>query len=74
MDNVGTATLSQSESSSASVLQGMLVGFFFPFLPLFFMRSRKPAVFWDDGSEAEAPSNVVFSYVATLVDSIQLFK
>ncbi|KAF4621039.1 hypothetical protein D9613_000362 [Agrocybe pediades] len=61
MDNVGTATLSQSDSSNAAVLQGVLVGFFFPFLPLFFLRNRKPAVFWQDGSEAEQTSSVIFS-------------
>ncbi len=61
MDNAGTATLSQSSSSSSAILQGVLVGFFFPFLPIFFMRSQKLAVFWVDGSEQETSSNVIFS-------------
>jgi hypothetical protein len=62
IDNAGTASLSQSPSSSNSaVLQGILLGFFFPFLPFFFMRKPKPAVFWDDGSEHESTSNVIFS-------------
>lgn len=61
IDNAGSATLSQSSSSSSSFLQGVLVGFFFPFLPFFFMSSRKPAAFWEDGSEQEPSVNVIFS-------------
>ncbi|KAF9528473.1 DUF2407 C-terminal domain-containing protein [Crepidotus variabilis] len=62
MDDAGTAAISQtSVSSNSSVLQGILLGFFFPFLPFFFMRSQKPAVFWEDGSEQETTSNVIFS-------------
>jgi hypothetical protein len=64
IDNAGSASLSQSAaSSSASVLQGVIVGFFFPFLPFFFMRNRKPAAFWEDGNEEEPTSNVIFSSV-----------
>ncbi|KAF8813740.1 hypothetical protein BYT27DRAFT_7157544 [Phlegmacium glaucopus] len=62
IDNAGSASLSQTAaSSSASVLQGVIVGFFFPFLPFFFMRNRKPAAFWEDGNEQESTSNVIFS-------------
>ncbi|KAG6866202.1 hypothetical protein C0991_007227 [Blastosporella zonata] len=61
IDNAGTASLSQSSPSNITVLQGILLGFFFPLIPFFFMRNPKPAVFWDDGSEYEAPDNVVFS-------------
>ncbi|KDR75269.1 hypothetical protein GALMADRAFT_249265 [Galerina marginata CBS 339.88] len=61
IDNAGTATLSQTDSSSSSVIQGVLVGFFFPFMPIFFMRSQKPAVFWNDDSEQEPVSNVILS-------------
>jgi hypothetical protein len=62
IDNAGSASLSQSAaSSSASVLQGVIVGFFFPFLPFFFMRNRKTAAFWEDGNEEEPTSNVIFS-------------
>jgi hypothetical protein len=64
IDNAGSASLSQSAaSSSASVLQGVIVGFFFPFLPFFFMRNRKPTAFWEDGNEEEPTSNVIFSSV-----------
>ncbi|KAF8160865.1 DUF2407 C-terminal domain-containing protein [Crassisporium funariophilum] len=62
IDNAGSASLSQSaSSSSASVLQGVLLGFFFPFMPFFFMRNQKPAAFWEDGNEQEPTSNVIFS-------------
>ncbi|KAH0589150.1 UPF0645 membrane protein C20H4.02 [Termitomyces sp. J132] len=61
IDNAGTASLSQSSPSNSTVLQGILLGFFFPLIPFFFMRNSKPAVFWDNGSEYEPPGNVVFS-------------
>jgi len=61
LDNAGTASLSQSSSSNSSVLEGILVGFFFPLLPFFFMRKPKPAIFWEDGSEHESTGNVIFS-------------
>lgn len=62
IDNAGTASLSQSSpSANSSVLQGILIGFFFPLLPLFFMRSKKAAVFWEEGSEEAPTTNVIFS-------------
>ena len=70
IDNAGSASLSQSAaSSSASVLQGVIVGFFFPFLPFFFMRNRKSAAFWEDGNEEEPTSNVIFSSVNYTIGS-----
>ncbi|KAH6914253.1 DUF2407 C-terminal domain-containing protein [Coprinopsis sp. MPI-PUGE-AT-0042] len=58
----GSATISQAaNSSNASILQGILLGFFFPLIPFFFMRSKHPAAFWEDGSEAEPIPNVIFS-------------
>jgi DUF2407 C-terminal domain len=61
LDNTATASLSQTSSTNSSVLQGIILGFFFPLLPFFFMRTTKMAVFWDDGSECESPSSVIFS-------------
>lgn len=61
IDNAGSATLSQSSSANSTILQGVLLGFFFPFLPFFFLRGPKPAVFWSDDSEQESTSNVIFS-------------
>jgi len=42
------------------MLQGTMIGFFFPILP-FFMKNPKPAVFWEDDNENDTTSNVVFS-------------
>jgi hypothetical protein len=63
IDNAGSATLSQAGGASTAILQGVLLGFFFPLMPFFFMWNRKPAVFWEDNSEQEPTSNVIFSYV-----------
>jgi hypothetical protein len=41
-----------------SVLQGLLIGFFCPFLP-FLMAEERPAVFWGDGSHNHT-QNVLF--------------
>lgn len=60
MDGGSSSVLASSSSSSSSVLQGVLLGFFFPLIPFFFLRSRKPAVFWENNAEAEVPSNVIF--------------
>jgi len=43
------------------MLQGTMIGFFFPILPFFFMKNPKPAVFWEDGSESDVTGNVIFS-------------
>ncbi|KZP23272.1 hypothetical protein FIBSPDRAFT_919127 [Athelia psychrophila] len=62
LDNAGTASLSQSTSSNnAAILQGIVVGFFFPLLPFFFVREPKPAVFWESGIEHEGTGSVVLS-------------
>ncbi|PFH46723.1 hypothetical protein AMATHDRAFT_77548 [Amanita thiersii Skay4041] len=59
LDNSSTASLSQS--SSSSVLQGIVVGFFFPILPFFFMRNQSSPVFWEDGSAQDPTPNVILS-------------
>jgi len=61
MDNSGSVILSQSASTNSAMLQGTMIGFFFPILPFFFMKNPKPAVFWEDGSESDITSNVIFS-------------
>jgi hypothetical protein len=65
LDSAGTASLSQSSSSSnPAFLQGVLLGFFFPLLPFFFFRNtHPPAVFWEDGTPHEPTGNVIFSCV-----------
>jgi len=61
LESPGTAPVSQPSSSNSSVIQGIVLGFFFPILPLFFMWKPHLAVFWDDGSEYESPDTVIFS-------------
>ncbi|KAH8113514.1 DUF2407 C-terminal domain-containing protein [Phellopilus nigrolimitatus] len=60
LDDGSTTSITQS-SASTTILQGLLVGFFFPLLPFFFLRATHPAVFWEDGSTHERTSSVVFS-------------
>lgn len=48
-------------SVSTTLLQGLIVGFFFPLIPFFFLREARPAVFWANGSAQERNSTVVFS-------------
>lgn len=71
MDNPATASISQSSSgasASSAMLQGILVGFFFPLMPLFFFReSKTTAVFWNNGEAVEGMGSVVFSYADLLL-------
>jgi len=61
MDNPGTASLSQSgAASNSTIIEGVVAGFFFPLLPLFFMRKPIPPVFWEE-HEHESPDSVIFS-------------
>jgi len=59
MDSVNTAPLA-SASSQSLVLRGVVIGFFFPIIPFFFLREAKPAVFWEEG-ELESRESVIFS-------------
>ncbi|KAN0074663.1 DUF2407 C-terminal domain containing protein [Tylopilus felleus] len=59
MDSVGNTPLVQT-SAQSMILRGIVMGFFFPILPLFFLRDAKPAAFWDDGSEVQPTENVIF--------------
>lgn len=62
MDNVGTASISQSSSHATSViLNGIVLGFFFPLLPLFFFHEAKPAVFWEEGPDHSTSNPSIFS-------------
>lgn len=60
LDNANNAQLAQS-SSQVMLIRGVILGFFFPIIPFFFLRSSKPAVFWDDGTQVEATESVIFS-------------
>jgi DUF2407 C-terminal domain len=70
LDNAGTASLSQSSpASSSTLLQGIVIGLFFPLMPFFFFREPQPPVFWDDGAEYETLASVVFSSVTHFLES-----
>ncbi|KAI5123149.1 hypothetical protein M0805_000852 [Coniferiporia weirii] len=60
LDDGSTSSITQS-SASRTILQGLIVGFFFPLIPFFFLRDPYPAVFWEDGRTQERTSSVVFS-------------
>ncbi|EJC98967.1 uncharacterized protein FOMMEDRAFT_142985 [Fomitiporia mediterranea MF3/22] len=60
LDSGADSPISPS-SASRTLLQGLLVGFFFPLLPFFFFHEARPAVFWENGRSQDAPSSVVFS-------------
>ncbi|KAG8214392.1 hypothetical protein J3R82DRAFT_9385 [Butyriboletus roseoflavus] len=59
IDSVGNAPLVQT-SAQSMILRGIVMGFFFPILPLFFLRDAKPAAFWNDGSDVQPAENVIF--------------
>ncbi|KAG7090978.1 hypothetical protein E1B28_010045 [Marasmius oreades] len=64
LDSTDTTSLSGSSSSSSnsSAMQGIVVGFFFPFLPLFLNGHKPPLpIFWENGSEHSHNDSVVFS-------------
>ncbi|KAI0786128.1 DUF2407 C-terminal domain-containing protein [Abortiporus biennis] len=60
MDSIGSMS-DPSSTSTPTMLQGILLGFFFPLLPFFFFHQSKPAVFWEDGNEHHAVGVSVFS-------------
>ena len=51
-----------SDSRARAVLNGIVIGFFFPLLPFFFFRGSKPAAFFETGHAIEATESTVFSY------------
>ncbi|KAI9508420.1 DUF2407 C-terminal domain-containing protein [Russula earlei] len=51
----------ESDSRARAVLNGIIVGFFFPLIPFFFLRTPKPAAFWESGHALETPESTVFS-------------
>ena len=58
MDSVGNAPLVQT-SAQSMILQGIVMGFFLPILPSFFLRDARPAAFWVDGSEVQPTENAI---------------
>ncbi|KAL4073331.1 DUF2407 ubiquitin-like domain-containing protein [Scleroderma yunnanense] len=60
LDSGTNAPIAQS-SSQMMVVRGIVLGFFFPIIPFFFLRDGKPAAFWDDGTQVDAMESVIFS-------------
>ena len=56
---------SESDSRARAVLNGIVIGFFFPLLPFFFFRGSKPAAFFESGHAIETTESTVFSYAFT---------
>ena len=52
----------ESDSRARAVLNGIVIGFFFPLLPFFFFRGSKPAAFFESGHAIEPTESTVFSY------------
>ncbi|OSX56396.1 hypothetical protein POSPLADRAFT_1159803 [Postia placenta MAD-698-R-SB12] len=62
LDNGGGGPLSQSSSrSTATIMNGVIVGFLFPLMPFFFSGTQKTASFWEDGTAHENQGGIVFS-------------
>lgn len=51
----------ENDSRARAVLNGIIIGFFFPLLPFFFLRAPKPAAFWESGHALDTPESTVFS-------------
>jgi hypothetical protein len=67
IDSLGSGTSASGgpadgDSRARAVLNGIIVGFFFPLLPFFFFRAPKPAAFWESGHALETPESTVFTY------------
>lgn len=60
LDGAAPAGLTQAGPTATATLQGVLLGFFFPLLPFFFMRVHRPAIFWADDSGQPPTSLSVF--------------
>jgi hypothetical protein len=67
----GTAS-AESDSRARAVLNGIIIGFFFPLLPFFFLRAPKPAAFWENGHALETPESTVFSYASYLCCGVRI--
>ena len=59
LDDAGNSSIGQP-SASATFVKGLLIGFFFPLLPFFFMRTPRPAIFWENGAVHERDGNSIF--------------
>ncbi|KAI0032788.1 hypothetical protein K488DRAFT_49163 [Vararia minispora EC-137] len=61
IENLDGASLGGRTPDSTTILQGILVGFFFPLIPFFVFASPRLPVFWSSGAAVEPLGSVVFS-------------
>jgi len=62
LGNLHGSSPDDPNSLYATLLQGILVGFFYPLLPFFFIREARPAAFFSDTyAQLETPPSIVFS-------------
>ncbi|VDC01287.1 unnamed protein product [Peniophora sp. CBMAI 1063] len=61
IESIDNAGLGSPSTDSNAVLQGVLLGFFMPFLPFFYFASPKLPVFWSSGDPVETLNSVIFS-------------
>ncbi|KAJ8518441.1 hypothetical protein ONZ45_g4488 [Pleurotus djamor] len=78
LSSPSTASLSSSPSSSftSSIMLGLVVGFFFPLIPFFYMRKSRSPVVWEDGRDLHeglgGVGSVIFS--SLLLDDVPSFS
>jgi hypothetical protein len=63
MDNGGNTDVGDAESvvRASPIILGLMCGFFFPLLPLFFLKDSLPAYAWANGAPVEVVPTVIFS-------------
>lgn len=74
LDN-NDVSLSNSSNSNSPAMIGIIIGFFFPFIPAF-INGNKPAqpIFWEDGIEYRPTESVVFPYVLLFLFCLRFLK
>ncbi|GJJ15755.1 hypothetical protein Clacol_010033 [Clathrus columnatus] len=64
IDSAGSVALSEASSSTSStVLQGLLIGFFFPLIPFLYFNETRPPAFWEN--EGLMPRPTMHKIIAT---------
>jgi hypothetical protein len=59
----------ESTTRPSPIILGLMCGFFFPLLPLFFLQDSLPPYAWANGASVHVQSSVIFSYVTTQVST-----
>ncbi|KZV63903.1 hypothetical protein PENSPDRAFT_589123 [Peniophora sp. CONT] len=61
IESIDNSGIGSPSTDSNAVLQGVLLGFFMPFLPFFYFASPKLPIFWSSGESVETLGSVIFS-------------